>query len=51
MKKQRGAGISSSEHRRLVSGAAEEDRQVAPSVRECVCAAGGLLSYGIDYPD
>lgn len=51
MKKQWGAGILSSEHRRIVSGAAEEGRQVAPSVRECVCAAAGLLSYRIDYPD
>lgn len=51
MKKQWGAGILSSVHQRIVSGAAEEGRQVAPSVRDYVCTAGGLLSYRIDYPD
>lgn len=51
VKKQWGAGILSSVHQRIVSGAAEEGRQVAPSVRDYVCTAGGLLSYRIDYPD
>lgn len=36
VKNQCGAGILRSEHRGIVSGAAEESRQVAPSVRECV---------------
>lgn len=46
VKKQRGAGISSSEQQRIVSGAAEERRHLAPSVsvRLAGCSLTGLIT-------